>query len=514
MNRIRTFGRIQRSLAMAAAGMFVAALATAVGAGPAGAATSANLIVDPSGNDVAQCSPTGLDAMTVPGWVVRNGSAGVVCYGAAGGYPTHSTTGASGTDKGFFEGGGTGDSQLEQDVDVSAVASQIDGGSVPFTLSGWLGGYASQNDRVALKATFRNGSGAAIGTATQLGPVTASDRGNNTEFLHKTGTGKLPAGTRTVEVDLLFTYAAGDSIDGYAHDISLTVGANLPTPALVAPASQVPGFDHVFLVYMENENYENIIGNTAQAPYINGLRSQATTLSASYATTHPSDPNYVAFGAGALYGLTGNSILTTTIDAPHVGNRVEDAGKSWKAYVENQSGNCDTTAHGHYYPDDVPFWYFKNMKTNPSYCQAHWQPLPQMVSDLKSAATTPNFVWFAADGCDDMEDCGIAAGDTWLKNTLPAIFNSPAWTQQRSLLILTFDEGATKAYGPNYPNRVPTLLLGSTGTVKSNFTSSQRTDQYGLLRMTDRALGLKPLTANDSYAPTVNDAWATVPGTP
>ena len=90
---------------------------------------------------------------------------------------------------------------------------------------------------------------------------------------------------------------------------------------------------------------------------------------------------------------------------------------------------------------------------------------------------------------------------------LPTIFTSPAWTQQKSLLILTWDEGATKAYGPNYPNRVPTLLLGSPGTVNTNYSSSQRTDQYGLLRTVDKALGLTPLTNNDAYAATVNDVW-------
>jgi len=47
-----------------------------------------------------------------------------------------------------------------------------------------------------------------------------------------------------------------------------------------------------------------------------------------------------------------------------------------------------------------------------------------MTTDLASTATTPNFVWFEPDDCDDMEACGITAGDTWLKNTLPTIFNS------------------------------------------------------------------------------------------
>jgi hypothetical protein len=380
---------------------------------------------------------------------------------------------------------------------------------VPFNLSGWLGGYAGQNDRVGMTATFLNASGGSVGSAA-VAPVTSSDRGGVTEFLHRSATGTLPAGTRSIKVDLVFTWTAGNTTDGYADDVALTVGATVPTPALTAPASSVPNFDHVFLVYMENQDYSGIIGNTSQAPYINSLLSQGTSLSQSYATTHPSDPNYVALAGGGLYGLHDNSIATTTINAPHVGNSVEAAGKTWKAYVENENGNCDYTSHGYYAPDDVPFTYFQNFKADESstgYCGRHDQPLTQMTADLSSTATTPNFVWFEPDDCDDMESCGVTAGDTWLKATLPTIFASPAWTQQKSLLILTWDEGATKAYGPSYPNRVPTLLLGSQNTVKAGYTSAQRTDQYGLLRTVDKALGLAPLTNNDGYAATVNDAW-------
>ncbi|GAA1987013.1 alkaline phosphatase family protein [Catenulispora subtropica] len=474
----------------------------------AAAAMSGNLLVDAGAEDAAQCSSNGLDGMTMPGWTIVSGEPNAVCYGASG-YPDSSTPGSPTRAKQFFAGGATGNSDLAQTVDVSAAASAIDAGGVPFNLSGWLGGYSTQNDRAGMTATFLNAAGTSVGTAS-IAPVTSTDRGGSTKFLQRTATGTLPVGTRSIKVDLGFTWTAGNTTDGYADDVSLTVGATVPTPNLTAPPSSVPGFDHVFLVYMENEDYSDIIGNTSQAPYINSLLSKGTSLSQAYATTHPSDPNYVALAAGGLYGLHDNSVSTTTINAPHVGNSVDNAGKSWKAYVENANGNCDYSSHGYYAPDDVPFTYFQNFKVDKSatgYCAKHDQPLPQMTSDLASASTTPNFVWFEPDDCDDMESCGVTAGDTWLKNTLPTIFNSPAWTQQKSLLILTWDEGATKAYGPNYPNRVPALLLGSQNTVKAGYTSSQRTDQYGLLRTVDKALGLAPLTNNDAYAATVNDVW-------
>jgi hypothetical protein len=495
-------------LALTGATAAEAAPARTAPAAASPAAVSGNLLVDAGAESIAQCSSNGLDGMTVPGWTIVSGEPNGVCYGASG-YPNSSTPGSPTRGAQFFAGGATGNSTLSQRVDVSAAASAIDAGGVPVTLSGWLGGYSSQNDRVGVTASYLNAAGTSLGSAA-IGPVTNTNRGNTTEFLQKTATGTLPAGTRSVRVDMAFTYTSGSTTDGYADDLSLTVGASVPTPALTAPASTIPGFDHVFLIYMENEDPANIIGASA-APYINSLLPSATSLTQSYATTHPSDPNYVALAAGGLYGLHDNSVSTTTINAPHIGNSVENAGKTWKAYAEDENGNCDYTSHGYYYPDDVPFTYFANMKNNPAYCQAHDQPLTQMTTDLAAASTTPNFVWFEANDCNDMEACGVATGDTWLKNHLPTIFNSPAWTQQKSLLILTWDEGATKSYGPSYPNRVPTLLIGSRGTVKAGYSSSQRTDQYGLARTVDQALGLAPLTNNDRYAATVNDAWTAAP---
>ena len=61
----------------------------------------------------------------------------------------------------------------------------------------------------------------------------------------------------------------------------------------------VPAYSHIVVVVEENHNYDEIIGNTAQAPFINSLAAGGAVLSNFDALTHPSQPNYYALYAGS-----------------------------------------------------------------------------------------------------------------------------------------------------------------------------------------------------------------------
>lgn len=65
----------------------------------------------------------------------------------------------------------------------------------------------------------------------------------------------------------------------------------------------VPGYQHVFLSYFENEDYSQVIGNTKQALYLNSLRRGGATLTNFYAEEHPSDANYLALAGGSAFGV-------------------------------------------------------------------------------------------------------------------------------------------------------------------------------------------------------------------
>jgi hypothetical protein len=499
---------------------------------PAAAATqSANLLLN--GNaETSQCSTGGWEETTVPGWQLTSGDPVINCYGV----PTGAATGTPGSPtKGgaYFQGGSRGSSEMTQVTDVSSAAGAIDAGTVHATVSGWLGGVGSYDDAAAVTVTYRDASGATLGTSS-ISPVLAAGRGSTTSFVQRSTTAAVPAGTRSVLTAVDFTMT-GTQNDGMADDLSLTLDTPVTAPALTVPASTVPGYDHVFFVMMENNNYSaasntvdggaGVIGNSA-APYINNtLVPMGSLLTNYHAGTHNSDPNYEQIAFGNSYGRSthstpaSNCITDPTCTATNngLGDNLDAAGKSWKQYIQSQTSNCQTTSSGNYENDDAPFYYAAKMKNDNAYCQAHWQPLPQLLTtDLATTATTPAFVWADADSCYDMEGCGIGSGDTWLSQTLPTIFNSPAWTQQKSLLIVSWDEDGANSpggFGPGQTNQVATIVVGSQGTVKAGYQDANRYDHYSTARTIEGALGLTAtMTNNDKWATPYNEVFGTAPG--
>lgn len=472
---------------------------------------SANLLVN-GGAETGEGTRIGVDTNTVPGWS-QTGLLNAVAYGAIGGngvtgYPGMSTPGPVDRGQNFFSGGGGGTSTGTQTVSVKAAAAKIDRGTVTYSLSGWLGGTASESDAASVTSTFLNANGAQLGRAA-LHPVTPAMRKNTTELLSQAANGKVPSGTRSIRTELTVvgphpTDRSGHG-QGYADDLALRLSVSLPSPGpVLIPSAHVPGYDHVFVVMLENQNYSGIIGNTHQAPYLNSLRRKGASLTQAYGETHPSDPNYIALAGGSLFDVNTNTPFTSTVNAPNIGDLVTQTGGRWRGYMENANGACDTTAHGAYSIDDLPFYFFNDVKNNAASCRQHLVPLTTMSQDLQRTSTTPNLSWLSADDCDDMEGCGVKAGDTWLSHTLPTIFNSPAWRTQRSLLVVTFDEDA--ADGQQQSQRIPTLILGSRG-VRPGSSSNVRYTHYSVLRTLEAALGLPTLTKNDQYATPINDIW-------
>ena len=299
------------------------------------------------------------------------------------------------------------------------------------------------------------------------------------------------------------------------------------TTSATPPA--VPTFDHVFVVVDENHSYNQIIGS-GDATYINTALLPIGGLATDYHNiTHSSLPNYLGLLDGVDHrrdaNIIGDCAPTTSpaaggcpIAATNLADRLEGAGKTWKAYMESMPTPCALADAGAYAVRHNPFIYYNDIRGNTKRCRAHDVPYSRLASDLASANTTSNFVWITPNLCDDMHSCSIVAGDAWLRNNLPAIFRSPAWTHQNSLLVLTFDEGPGGSAGEDCLTAavkdnsciVVTLLIGSAGRhVKGNgYRSSTYGDHFSLLRTIEACLRLPTLQQRDASARPLTNLFA------
>ncbi|TMC83224.1 MAG: PKD domain-containing protein, partial [Chloroflexi bacterium] len=149
-----------------------------------------------------------------------------------------------------------------------------------------------------------------------------------------------------------------------------------------------------------------------------------------------------------------------------------------------------------------PFVYYNDIRTNSARCNSHVVPYTQLSTDLASAAATPNYAFITPNLCNDMHDCSVQTGDTWLSTQIPAILASPAFTTQKSLLVIVWDEDD---FSGN--NQVAWIAIGS--GVKTNYVSSVQYDHYSFLRTVESAWGLSTLTANDGGASVMSDVFGT-----
>jgi hypothetical protein len=183
--------------------------------------TTPNLIV----NGDAEAAGGSMDGspVKVPSWTSA-GEATATKWGASEGFPSATDPGPADRGKNFFCGGYQDPvSTLTQKVGLEKYAPSIDGGAVMFTLDGYLGGNADQDDNAVLAVSFRDSTDVELGKSS-IGPVSASDRTSVTGLLHRSATGSVPVGARSAVVTLSMTRAAGTANDGYADNLSLILG--------------------------------------------------------------------------------------------------------------------------------------------------------------------------------------------------------------------------------------------------------------------------------------------------
>ena len=258
--------------------------------------------------------------------------------------------------------------------------------------------------------------------------------------------------------------------------------------------SATPTYSHVIWILEENHSYGDIIGNTAQAPYINGLANECGLATNYHNISHPSLPNYVGMTSGlGLSGLTQfssdcNPSHKCTTSAPSIFGQTP----SWKAYEESMPANCYRKNSGEYAVRHNPPPYFSTL-TN---CATNDVPYTQLARDLASG-NLPAFSFVTPNLIDDMHDGTIAQGDSWLQANLPTILSSSEYTSGSTAVFVTWDEGEGGTSNDCATNttdigcHVATIVISPT-TVPGT-QSATLFNHYSLLGTTEQLLGLPSL---------------------
>jgi acid phosphatase len=267
-----------------------------------------------------------------------------------------------------------------------------------------------------------------------------------------------------------------------APSVSISGGAGTPTAS-----GRLPHPAHVVVVVMENHAYSQVISSTS-APYINSLAAQGASFSHSYAVTHPSEPNYLALFSGSTQGIADDS-CPHTFPGANLGEQLRGAGKSFAGFSEGlPSSGYQGCVQGGYARKHNPWVNFPNV---PASANLGFDQFPTNYSTL------PTVSFVIPDLCNDMHDCPVATGDSWLKKNLG---DYVGWAKSHgSILLLTWDEDDN---GPG--NHIPTIIVGA--GVKAG-TVVQTINHYTVLRTLEDMYSLPHAGASASVAP-ITDAWS------
>jgi phospholipase C len=289
-----------------------------------------------------------------------------------------------------------------------------------------------------------------------------------------------------------------------------TTDAASPAPATVATtpcrgaAAGSTSFRHVVWIWMENKNYDAVIGNTENAPYLNELAGECGLATNYHNVAHPSLPNYIA----ATSGLEGAAALDRFGDDcdPRPGcttaaQSIFDQAPSWKAYEESMPGPCRRQDTGDYAARHNPPLYYTSLEG----CASNDVGWGRFRSDL-ARDSLPAFSFVTPDACSDTHDCPVERGDRWLGTEMTRILDSRAYASGRTAIFITYDEGGFSK--PPYCSQLPdpsgddpratgchvaTVVVSP--TTEPGTTSDRYFDHYSLLRTTEDMLGLQPLGA-------------------
>lgn len=262
-----------------------------------------------------------------------------------------------------------------------------------------------------------------------------------------------------------------------------------------AASQRRPGFDHVYLIVLENHGYSDIVGRP-DAPYLNSLIGGYGLATDYDAVAHPSQPNYLTLLTGSSDGVTDDA--NHEVSAPSLLDQLEQHGMTWRVYAQDFPGNCYAGAYASGGPDLVgaagEYARHHNAAISLTAISHDAKRCANVTSLASFDPAAASFEMIVPNNSNNMHSGSIASGDAFLRDFVPRILASPAFTN--SVLFITFDEGTTNAGGGG---RVPLVVVRP--GIKPGFRSATAHTHRALLRTIEDSWHLECLQGACSAPP-------------
>ena len=268
-------------------------------------------------------------------------------------------------------------------------------------------------------------------------------------------------------------------------------------PATTAPPTTLPttsgvcgstaphaAIKHVVVFSAENKTWSDVGGTQFQsAPYLNSLAKQCRTFAnwTETDTGQNSASQYLGTTTGVkqVAGTDGNVLNDCSPNptscrslADNIFRQVRTSGGTARSYVEGATTGCSASGNA---AKHVPALYMFG-GTDQASCTAEVRPFTEF-----NPAALPTFAFVTPTLCNDMHDCPVSTGDTWLKKNMQPVLDSAAYKSGNVLVEVWFDE--------DHP--VPNMILNP--SVPAGVDTTTQATHFGALRLWEDMLGLPHL---------------------
>lgn len=263
-------------------------------------------------------------------------------------------------------------------------------------------------------------------------------------------------------------------------------------------------YKHVIVIMMENHSYPQLIGQS-DAPFINQVAKSCGVATNYHNVTHLSWANYIAITNGQN---------PTCIGCKVAGPSVFTQAGSWSGYAEAMANPCAYTGTTIYARPHNPATYYTALIPT---CRQRDINLGSTGSgalyNALADGTLARYTMITPNLCDDMHNCGVATGDSWLRSWIGLITNSQLYQSGQVVVFVTRDEGwdlngstpraGEYCLGNTTDPSCHVALLALSPYISAGRHVATLFSHYSLLKTTEQLLGL-PLLGHANDASTIS----------